>query len=122
MITESMIYWITRLDYLREAFVIGVLLSPITAGVLFFAGWLDNYGREQYACRCKRTLFCCLPVFLISVVGLLFVPTTAEMAMIKVIPIITNSKFVAEELPSDARKVYELGKQRLIRELAGEKK
>ena len=56
--------------------------------------------------------------FFISV----FIPTTKEMALIKVLPAISNSRFVSEELPKEAGEIYMLAKEALKEKLVGEKK
>lgn len=42
--------------------------------------------------------------------------------MIKVLPAISNSKFMSEELPKDIREVYLMAKDAVKEKLVGEKK
>lgn len=120
MITEGTIYWITRLDHILDAAPAGILvfsLLSIILGCLFCAFLFDTSlvecaGKDTVS-RYRRVvlvllLFCVFSVFL-CVGTLIFVPTTKEMAMIKVLPMLANSKFVEEELPKDAQRIYRLG-------------
>lgn len=121
MITESMIYWITRLDYVRGV-CIGILVVGGVVGIITFAASYDS-SLDSFGRRLLRWIsLVCVALFFVAVGGVVFVPTTQEMAMIKVIPAVSNSEFVAERLPADARQIYELGKQRLIKELKGGQK
>ena len=83
------------------------------------AGWNTQFSRHF---RCYYLCSGCIKpyhiIFLISV----FIPTTKEMAMIKVLPAISNSKFMSEELPKDIREVYLMAKDAVKEKLVGEKK
>lgn len=127
MITESTLYWITRLDYLQQmctAFDVafGVVGALFLIGVI--GAWIGmetesaTSGCEETVARilpfykaARKGLFICWGIFMLSMVGTVFVPSTAEMAMIKVIPAIANSDFIQKDLPAEAKEVYVLAKQ-----------
>ena len=44
------------------------------------------------------------------------------MALIKVIPAISNSKFVSDELPKDVKEIYELAKDAIKNRIEGNEK
>ena len=121
MITESEIYWITRLDDIKCIFVVmSIAFGAVTATLCIICG---AYSAEQGELSVKGLLatLCVAAISLFSLLGCALTPTTKEMAMIKVIPRIANSKFVAEELPADARQIYDLDKKALVERLKGEK-
>lgn len=118
MITEETIYWITRLDHIREAACLGAFVFGVLSVILvltFCALYSDDTlvepaEKRAKAIRAVRTLAtACVFIIFLCVGALIFVPTTKEMAMIKVLPMLANSKFVEEELPKDARRIYRLG-------------
>ena len=137
MINESMLYWITRLDYLQQmcsafAVIFGVVGAIFLIGVI--GAWIGmetesaTSGCEETVARilpfCKaarKGLFICGGIFMLSMVGTVFVPSTAEMAMIKVIPPIANSDFVQKELPEEARDLYRYAKAYLKEKLGSVK-
>ena len=96
MITESMVYWITRLDYFQEgAITIGVVLMALYVIAMFIGGCIWSEDNN------KRPFCCIFPTFLIPLillVGSMFIPNTKEMCAIKVIPKIVNNE-QAQELP-----------------------
>ena len=108
MITESTIYWITRLDHILTAcsisIAVGILPLIISSIILVVEG--DD---KALLYRAKIAFLLSLPLILLSVLGCIFVPTTKEMAMIKVLPMLVSSKFMEEELPKDAQRIYRLG-------------
>ena len=97
MITESMIYWITRLDAISCALVI---LSIVFCAILivnslwYFLVQFDSCDQSSdYLKKLKAwTLKCIAPLFAIFFLGSIFCPTTKEMCAIKVIPVIANNE------------------------------
>ena len=122
MITESELYWITRLDDIRWCFGGGVITCCIIAIFLSVAFFVYIMEEDQIPRMISRALLIVGLVGFVCILGVALIPSTKEMAMIKVIPMIANSKFVAEELPADARQIYELGKKALVEKMTGEKK
>ena len=103
--TESMIYWITRLDGIHSFFlglqVISMILTAVgttialTTVCLKASAELDEYSDEVriYDYVCKIALKVLIPAFCIAMTCSLtrtFMPTTKEMIAIKVIPQIAN--------------------------------
>ena len=118
MITEGMIFWILKLDDLRLLFMIVSLSS-----VLIFAVTAVVWGLQADEGKIKASLTAksiCKKSLVSSVVcGFLAVilPSTKQMAMIKVIPMVVNSEIV-HTMSNDAKQIYELAinalKEKLI--------
>ena len=103
--TESMIYWITRLDCIRE-FCYGIQLIAVLFAVLgivtSLAATCIKIGAEEDGLDdnariasgiCKIACKVWIPAFCIAIMCSLsrtFTPTTKEMIAIKVIPQIAN--------------------------------
>lgn len=105
MMTESTIYWITRLTSLKEGLEVGGVILLILSGVVILLG-IMAWCLEQSETG-KKSLKISILVFILG--GLIafssiFVPTTKEMCAIKAIPVIINNEQV-QELPN---KVVEL--------------
>ena len=110
--TESTIYWITRLDEIRE-FLVGVQIIPaIVAGVsiiMSLIGYIcmnmekawygDGYDKDDDY-KVRKSLFrACRTIGIIAAViatmcslTCTFLPTTKEMVAIKVVPAIVSSE------------------------------
>ena len=92
MITESTLYWITRLDNFNIMFS-AMLVIFAFAALISMLIMVDNNAREEERCFAKRIFaFLAIPLFFVSVLGLIFVPTTKEMCAIKVIPAIVQNE------------------------------
>lgn len=103
--TESMIYWITRLDGIHELChgleaigilltAIGIITSLITTGVKFLSELegSDNDAKMasnicKFSCKIQIPALC---VAIMCIFARTFTPTTKEMIAIKVIPQIAN--------------------------------
>lgn len=113
MITEEMLYWIFRLDAIR-GFCVFVLLVGGLVNVLITAHLIvdkDCIDFSDYFY--KRLLICVKSMYIIiitAILTLLFLPSTKEMAAIKLIPVIYNSDFVQKELPKESKELYDLAK------------
>ena len=96
VITQSDIYWISRLDGINMLAVIMMSFSGITAIILAMISIMTKCdGDEEVAMklmRCLRRIV--LPILIVSTLVAVFVPTTKEMCAIKVIPLVTNSQDV----------------------------
>lgn len=90
-ITESMVYWITRLDGIKGLLCGGMVLSAIVAVIVIMGLLFEDIEHV-------KTLVWPVLVFIILGVTTVFVPTTKQMCAIKVIPIIANNDGV-QELP-----------------------
>ena len=119
MISEWEMYWILRLDGLYGTFVVLALVSAIIfciAGGVCMASDIED---EDYA-RFFRVIKCSLISCIVCLIPAVFLPTTKEMAMIKVVPMIANSEIV-REMPADAGVLYRMGVE-AIKEKLTEKK
>lgn len=127
-ITESTVYWITRLDGIHNFLISLCIITGILAVlslITFFATFMVSEGEEDFHPAMKfelRTCFISIALLAVFFLVSVFVPTTKEMAMIKVLPAISNSKFMSEELPKEAGEIYMLAKEALKEKLVGEKK
>lgn len=107
MITESTVYWILKLDDLRAMCLLVGLLSGLAVAISFIM-WQcavsvdDNPKAPRSVCLKAFAVF-----MLCGIVGLLL-PSTKQMAMIKIIPMLANSEVVSN-LPKDANDLYKLG-------------
>lgn len=108
VITESEMYWLTRLTSLKDG-VIGIGAGMmILFGTICFVALLAWFMEEREGA--KKWIKFSLPLFMLG--GLIafssiFIPTTKEMCAIKAIPVIVNNKQV-QELPN---KVVELANE-----------
>lgn len=115
MITESTIYWILKLDDLRAMCLLVGLLSGLAVAVSFIM-WQcavsvdDDFKTHRSVCLKAFAVF-----MLCATVGLLL-PSTKQMAMIKVIPMLANSEVVSN-LSKDANDLYKLGIEALKEQL-----
>lgn len=113
MITEEMLYWIFRLDAIKVfCFVVllvgGLATVLITAHLIIDKNYID-FSDYFY----KRLLIFVKSMYVIigiAILTLIFLPSTKEMAAIKLIPVIYNSDFVQKELPKESKELYDLAK------------
>lgn len=123
MITESMLYWATRLDYIR-GFSLVLCLACVVFLVAVFITRVQitrPYTEdEQHTLRSLRiAAFVGVGLWVILILSIILVPSTAEYAAIKLIPRISNSQPM-QKLPEDLEKFYPLVKDYLERQLKGE--
>lgn len=124
MITEEMLYWIFRLDSLRSGFWAITLLGTIfvicaTFLRSEFAEW-NSKSLEEYHALCKKIIFnrnIVAVITVISALALIFLPSTKEMAAIKIIPVICNNKFIQENFTKECKDLYILTKLALKEKL-----
>ena len=96
MITESSIYWILKLDDIRGLFIAATAIFAVItfASVLV---WGITFSEEsRFSALCKKFCLTVSAVLAISAFALAFIPSTKQMAMIKVLPAIANSEIVGE--------------------------
>jgi hypothetical protein len=132
MITESYMYWILKLDDIRDfAFVLGMVGTfPAVAFLIFFLA--SKIGKDDF-CKdyvqvgrlCGWLGIATTILTLLLHLSYALLPTTKQMAMIKVIPAIANSDEV-KVVSNDAKELYKLGveaiRTRLINECKGASK
>lgn len=119
MITESEMYWLTRLDpanrMLYALLITGVGLIVILSLAQLVLRDINSWEKEESVNRKLKTadwlLFKGLPsvvvLILMAGVALVFTPTTKEMAAIKIIPAVANSQAV-EKLGKSAEMLIDL--------------
>ena len=116
MITESMMYWITRLDGIQTVFVLGTFVAIILSIITHVAILEGTYSKEEtieaWHKHKKARWFSYLSI-IVCVLVLVFTPTTKEMAMIYAVPAITRSDVVREDLPE----LYDYGVRALKEQL-----
>lgn len=113
MITEEMLYWLFRLDAIKVfCFVVllvgGLATVLITAHLIIDKNFID-FSDYFY----KRLLIFVKSMYIIisiAILTLIFLPSTKEMAAIKLIPVIYNSDFVQKELPKEGKELYDIAK------------
>ena len=101
MITTGFMYWLTRLDDIREIMMIiggfGAILTPFFL-VVFLGPFFDDMTNGEILRRRLLTVF--VPLFAVATVlvavGRAFVPSTKDMAAIVVVPRIANSETTKE--------------------------
>lgn len=125
MITESEMYWLTRCDAIREMALGAIIFSLIVGACaaiaymiayLIKADWqvteaehhssLSSAGIAVSAGACKVsgiTAIVMAGLLMTGSVAYIFVPTTKEMAAIKVVPAIATDK-----VKGDAAELYDL--------------
>lgn len=116
MITESMMYWITRLDGIQVAFVIGTIVTIILSVITHNAiseGTCTKEETIKARHKYKKARLASYISIIVCVLVLVFTPTTKEMAMIYAVPAITRSDVVREDLPE----LYDYGVKALKQQL-----
>lgn len=115
MITESTIYWATRLDgictWLTVMIVVFAIVSVICVVVTIpcIAQADDDKEAKVIIGYGVKIFFPLFGIVVLLSVARVFTPTTAEFAMIKVLPAVCSSEFVSETIPKDAKTLYTLG-------------
>lgn len=96
-ITTSMIYWLTRLDYIREFFVVVSIVFGVASVIMLFAYISDKAERSSLglapSVSGKLTAWVSV-VALAAAVCSLLVPSTQEAAAMIVAPRLANSETV----------------------------
>lgn len=120
MITESSIYWILTLDNIITLFGVftGVFAVFFLGSVI--AGAVAAEMRDDTSLA-KKLAIASFTACMIFAVALTFIPSTKQMAMIKVIPAIANSEIVGE-MSADAKEIYKMGINAIKESLGGVKK
>lgn len=106
-ITPATMYWFTRLDNITGAFQVITAAGIFALLFLSIAYWTTGGNTdEMYDHKTIGGILKWLvPVWLFSVIGVLFIPNSKEMAMIYVVPQITESQVVKQDIPE----LYDLG-------------
>lgn len=116
MITESMMYWITRLDGIQAVFTVGAIVAILISIITHFAILEGTHTKEDTIeawHKYKKARWMSYFPIIVCVLVLMFTPTTKEMAMIYAVPAITRSDVVREDLPE----LYDYGVKALKEQL-----
>ena len=121
MITESELYWILKLDDIRNLLVGCTVVLGIISVVLVVMTIAQATDECMFdASDWRRSKFARLSVYAALIVvatALTLLPSTKQMAAIKGIPAIVNSE-AAKEISSDAKELYKLGVDTLKEKLS----
>lgn len=127
MITESSIYWILKLDEIRGLFVVGSTAVGVFACLSLFA-WgthaMETIDRQESSAggkAARKYFFRSAIIATLLSISASFIPSTKQMAMVKVIPMIANSEIVGE-MSADAKEIYKLGINAIKEQLSGYEK
>lgn len=124
MITESNVYWILKLDDIRGVFVIGLIAVGVFACLSLFAWGINSmetsFDKENSAGgkAARKYFFCSAIIVALLAIPATLLPTTKQMAMIKVIPAIANCEIVGE-ISADAKELYRMGINAIKEQLTG---
>ncbi len=88
VMSESDMYWVTRLDGLKDVLIIFAVLLGILS-VILFIGHLMSMGNMS------DTIIVCV-IFIFLTIASILTPTTNEMVLIKVVPKIANNESIQD--------------------------
>ena len=114
-ITSWELYWIFQLDQIRDVFVVicffSALLFAVLCVILLFTSDFntDNDMRRNL----KKTFVCTSIVLTVSMLLVVFIPTTRQLMVIKVMPVLMNTESAQKELTPESAELYGLVKQYL---------
>ena len=123
MITETSLYWVLKLDSIRNLFegiaciftIFSIIITiPLVVGAVTYQVSSDfNYDDEKAVLRRILKAGGLVELVLVfiaisSAICHVLIPSTKEYAMIKVIPMVANSTEF-KELKGDAKELYKLG-------------
>lgn len=77
----SEIYWITRLDNIQGVLITFAIISSLIACSAFLI-WLIDDLHDDGLLLCKRFIWTSTAIFVTSILGLVFVPSTKEMLLV----------------------------------------
>ena len=120
MITESSVYWILKLDDIRTLFGVATFIFGFATFVSAVAWGLNSSDNNSFAVSAKRFCIKAFSACAVCAVAIAFIPSTKQMAMIKVLPAIANSEIVGE-MSADAKEIYRMG-IKVIKEALSENK
>ena len=109
-ISTSLMYWFTRLDIINIMCSIVAFLGFFIIGIttiIYFVSSADTYSDDAPIVTklCKRFIKILIVPWIVAVLGVIFVPTSKEMAMIYVVPHIAESQVIKQDVPE----LYDLG-------------
>lgn len=116
-ITPWTLYWILKLDDIREAMtgpallLCGLCLAGNIMCVFISSIHSTTEGERRGAKTVGRLFLPGTVLFILTAIIYPLVPSTKQMAAIITVPAIANSEFVTATLPKEGRELYELTKQ-----------
>ena len=124
--TANEIYWILKLDDIQGVLIFLTVLVGIYCLIMavnwgFTKGMAYNYDDkkgEKTAAFCTKQFFITVSVFVVLLLIGTLIPSTKQMAAIKVIPAIANSEIVGA-MPNDAKELYRMGVNAIKEQLTG---
>ena len=116
IISSSGLYWLLKLDDFQglltsAAAVSGSLLVAFVIVALMALFESDDVCCKAYQAACLRLGRKAAWVLAVACVLRVLLPSTKQAAVICVVPAVMGSKFVAEEVPAEARELYGLAKR-----------
>jgi hypothetical protein len=100
MITESTMYWITRLDYISGFILtVGIVGTTISVIVSIISYFILITGHEYDKKDAKTLLKISIPAFIVTLLiltGGLLIPNTKQYCAIKAVPMVANNERVQE--------------------------
>lgn len=115
-ITPWELYWIIKLDDIRTAFLAISLISLVIAlllGGTWFVEATGMYPNKEVVKTLRRTINALTISTILSAFVAIFTPTSAQMAAIKLAPVLMNTEIAQKELPAETMELYGLLKQYL---------
>ena len=109
-ISTSLMYWFTRLDPINVlcsvVAVLGFFIIGITT-IIYCVSAADTYSDDAQIVTklCKRFFKILIAPWIVALLGVIFIPTSKEMAMIYVVPHIAESQVIKQDVPE----LYDLG-------------
>jgi len=112
---ESMIYLWTRLNGIWNVAMFGCVFFGIASVVLTVAYFVhatdEEYNKKELSVL--RKFFPSVPlIWFVCVIAAVFVPTSKEYAMMKVLPKMANSQ-MAQDVQKDIPELYQMAKDAL---------
>lgn len=102
-------YWLTRLNGITVLFAVITFIGAFALLFLIIGYYSTKAGTsindENDHKSISSILKWFVPVWVVALLGLLFVPNSKQMAMIYVVPQITESQVVKQDIPE----LYDLG-------------
>ena len=119
--TEWDLYWLTRLDGIHELLGITGGVGLVIAGVTAFMASIAIFAHDLDTDCWKhvRRIWIACGVFILLIVASVFVPTTREYAVIKVLPWISQQE-ITQEVGGLSKELVGLAKE-WVQELKPEK-
>jgi len=120
MITEEMLYWIFRLDAIKVFCIfIELLVGALSLVLTCYLISIHDVVAPDHPLYKKFwiTAFGMYAALIVSTLTLIFLPSTKEMAAIKIIPVICNNKFIQENFTKECKDLYILTKLALKEKL-----